>query len=218
MRIVAAEERNRILGCYTAMTDQEFAEILDLGHETRGVEFKPPGPLSDRPLAARVVRAVLGMANRRDGGLVIIGVGEIGDELNPVGLTEEDLTTWNFDDVADRVAVYADPAVGFEQEVREYNGNQYMVLDIEEFTDIPVLCKRDYEGVLRSGACYVRSSRKPETSEIPTQTDMRELLELATDKAVTKRLTEYRRMGLIPDIPLAVTDQDRFDEQAGELR
>ena len=81
-----------------------------------------------------------------------------------------------------------------------------------------MLCKRDYQGVLRSGACYVRSSRKPETSEIPTQTEMRELLQLATDKAVMRRLTEYRRMGLIPDIFAVVPDQERFNEQAGELR
>lgn len=93
-----------------------------------------------------------------------------------------------------------------------------MVLDIEEFPDIPVLCKRDYDNVLRSGACYVRSRRKPETSEIPTQTDMRELLDLASSKAVVRRLTEYRRMGLIPDVPLVLTDQERFDEQTGELR
>ena len=64
----------------------------------------------------------------------------------------------------------------------------------------------------------MRSSRKPETSEIPTQTEMRELLQLATDKAVMRRLTEYRRMGLIPDISVVVTDQERFNDQAGELR
>ena len=204
------------------MTDEEFAKIIALGHETRGVEFKPPGPLSNRPLAARVVRAVLGMANRRDGGLVIIGVEDIDDVLNPVGLTDDDLATWNYDDVADRLAAYADPSVSFKREVSEYNGNRYLVLDVEEFADIPVLCKRDYERdsqrILRNGACYVRSHRKPETSEIPTQTDMRELLDLASDKAVIRRLTEYRRMGLIPDVPLVLTDQDRFDEQAGELR
>ena len=47
---------------------------------------------------------------------------------------------------------------------------------------------------------------------------MRELLDLASDKAVIRRLTEYRRMGLMPDVPLVVADQDRFDDQAGELR
>ena len=200
------------------MTDQEFAEILAVGHEIQGVEFKGPGRASIRQFMAVVVRAVLGMANRRNGGRVIIGVEENAGILTPVGLSVVDLVTWRFDDVAARISEFADPSVSFELGVKEYNGNQYVVLDIEEFPDIPVLCKRDYDCVLRSGGCYVRSRRKPETSEIPTQTDMRELLDLASSKAVVRRLTEYRRMGLIPDVPSVVTDQERFDEQAGELR
>lgn len=126
------------------MTDQEFAEILALGHETRGVEFKRAGPLSDRRLSAQVVRAALGMANKRDGGRVVIGVEDIGGVLNPVGFSDQDLATWRYDHVADRLATYADPSVSFDLEVKEYNGSRYVVLHVEEFVDIPVLCKRDY--------------------------------------------------------------------------
>ena len=93
------------------MTDQEFAQIITLGHETRGIELKGPGPLSNRRLAAQVVRAVLGMANRRDGGSVIIGVEDNSGVINPVGLSSSDLATWNYDDVAARIAVYADPGL-----------------------------------------------------------------------------------------------------------
>jgi predicted HTH transcriptional regulator len=123
------------------MTDQEFAEIFALRHEVRGVEFKGPGPRSDRQLFAQVVRAVLGMANRRDGGTLVIGVEDNGGVLNPVGLSAGDLVTWRYDDMADGVASYADPSVGFELEVKEYNGGNYIVLNVEEFTDIPV-CAR----------------------------------------------------------------------------
>lgn len=211
------QSRSRSIG---EMTDQEFAEILALGHEATGVEFKGPGPLSDRRLSAQVVRAVLGMANKRDGGLVIIGVGVVGSVVNPVGLNDQDLATWRYDDVADRLAVYAGPSVSFDLEVKEYNGNRYVILHIEELADIPVLCKRDYEGVLRNGACYVRTRRKPETSEIPTQADMRDLLELATDKGVIRFLDRARRVGLV--VPSTVvpsaTDQELLDQQLGDLR
>jgi len=103
------------------MTDQEFAEILALGHEASGVEFKGPGKRSERRLFAQVVRAVLGMANRRGGGKVVIGVEDIGGVLNPAGLSQSDLATWRYDDVADGIAVYADPSVSFERELKEYN-------------------------------------------------------------------------------------------------
>ena len=56
------------------MTEQDFESLLALGHETNGVEFKGRGSRSDSAFLAGVIRAVLGMANRRDGGLVILGV------------------------------------------------------------------------------------------------------------------------------------------------
>ena len=202
------------------MTDEEFEQVMNLFSERRGLEFKGPGRSTDRRLFAQVVRAVLGMANRRDGGLVIIGIEDSGNTLNRVGLSKSDLGTWNYDDVADRMAVYADPGVSFELEIRNYNGSSFVVLQVEEFEDIPVLCKRSYPNVLREGACYVRPRRKPETTEIPTQADMRDLLDLAIEKGVRRFLSQAQRSGLIAtpaDMPQD-TDDRLFDEQLGELR
>ena len=105
----------------------------DIGrHELGGVEFKGPGPVSNGRLAAQVVKAILGMSNRRDGGKVIIGVEDNQGALNPVGLSESDLAGWNYDAVADQVARYADPGATFTLEVNEYDGNGYIVLVVEE--------------------------------------------------------------------------------------
>ena len=200
------------------MTDQEFADILALGRETSGVEFKGPGLLSDGMLVAQVVRAVLAMANRRDGGIVIIGVEDNESTLLPVGLINDDLTNWTYDSVADQIARYADPSVSFDLEIRVYNKASYIVLEVEEFSDVPVLCKRAYQGVLREGACYVRTRRKPETSEIPTQSEMRDLLDLAIDKGVNRYLERARQVGLyVPPPTVRPTDLELFDEQLGEL-
>ena len=202
------------------MTDEEFAQIISLAHEIRGVEFKGPGSSSDRRLFAQVVKGVLGMANRRDGGRVVIGVEDLGNALNPIGLDAGQLATWNYDHVSDRVAAYADPGVAFDLEVKEYNGRSYVVIQVEEFADVPVLCKRAYGDVLRDGACYVRPRRKPETTEIPTYADMRDLLDLATEKGVRRLLAQAQRAGLAvpPDVVTTATDQERFDQQLGDLR
>ena len=202
------------------MTDEEFAQIMGLPHELRGIEVRGPGPSSERQLFARFVKAVLGVSNRRDGGRVIIGVEDQGNMLDPVGLSEADLTTWNYDDVADRLARYADPSVTFDLEVREYNGHKFVVIQVDEFTDVPVLCKSAFDDVLRDGACYVRTRRKPETTEIPAQADMRDLLDLAIEKRVRRFLSQAQRAGLaiIPAGAPLVTDQERFDNQLGDLR
>ncbi len=43
------------------MTDEEFAQIMGLSRELRGVEFIGPGPLSNGRLVAQVVKGVLSM-------------------------------------------------------------------------------------------------------------------------------------------------------------
>ena len=85
------------------------------------------------------------------------------------------------------------------------------------FADIPVLCKRDYQDVLRSGACYVRSRRKPETTEIPTQADMRDLLELATEKKLRERLAQMERVGMIILPSASLQSTERFERERSDL-
>ncbi len=193
---------------------------MALGHELSGVEFKSPGPMSNRRLVAQIIKAVLGMCNRRDGGTVIIGVEDSQGVLNQVGLAETDLAEWRYDALADQVARYADPSASFTLEVKQYEGSSYVVLEVDEFIDVPVLCKRSYDDVLSDGACYVRPRRKPETSDIPTQADMRDLLDLAIEKGVRQFLERAQRVGLLssPVLGSAPTDQEQFDEQLGDLR
>ena len=73
------------------MTNEEFEQILSYRHETRGVEFKGPGPRTDGRLFAQVSKAVLGMSNRRNGGAVIVGVADSDQFPNLVGLSETEL-------------------------------------------------------------------------------------------------------------------------------
>jgi DNA integrity scanning protein DisA with diadenylate cyclase activity len=74
------------------VTEQDFASLLALGHESNGVEFKGRGNRTNSGFLAVVIRAVLGMANRRDGGLVVIGVEA--DSLDPVGFDDKEVQPW----------------------------------------------------------------------------------------------------------------------------
>jgi predicted HTH transcriptional regulator len=207
-----------------AVNDSDFEELLASGYESRGVEFKPAGPRTDKFLFAKVTRAALGMSNRRDGGTIIIGIESVNNTPKPTGLVVSDLSTWSYDDVATNFAAYADPSLTFDFEIISYRGSQYVVLRIHEFEDIPVLCKKDFnknsDMVLRKGACYVRSRHKPETSEIPTQEDMRDLLDLATDKGVRKFMSRATRAGLLhfaSSEPSTQSDEDLYKKELGDL-
>ena len=80
------------------------------------------------------------------------------------------------------------------------------------------MCKRSYNNILREGACYVRTSRKPETSELPTQTEMRQLLDLAIDKGILQLLDRAERLGFyVPRIPASTqVNLETFNEEREE--
>ncbi len=201
------------------MNEEEFATLLARGYETRGVEFKGPRSRSEKAAFAPVARAMLGMANHQDGGLVVIGVDENNHILRPTGLSETDLGTWVYDDVAAAVNEYASPSVVFDLEIVTHNGVRFVVLRVHEFEDIPVLCSRDYQSILRRGACYVRSRHKPETSEIPSEEEMRALLSAAVQKGLDQWVKQALTAGLIRPVGLATTvepsAESRFDTQRG---
>lgn len=200
------------------MDEAEFEELLAQGHELSGVEYKGPGSRKDKLFAARVARACLGMANRRGGGIVIIGVAENEQKLpDPVGLLPCDVLTWKYDELSDTLSEYADPSISFELEPFIYHDKAFVRISISEFIDIPVLCKKEYQDILRKGACYVRTRRKPETCEIPSQEDMRDLLDLASEKRLRSFIAQANAGGLIPSFPQQPSDDESFTEQAKDL-
>jgi predicted HTH transcriptional regulator len=212
------------------VTEQEFRDYIQLGHEQRGVEFKGPGPSSDPGLLAKVVRAVLGMANKRDGGRVIVGVDEVGTTVTATGLTSIDLATWRHDLVAEKVASYADSPVGLDGEPFRYEGRDFFVITVKEFDQVPVVCRKDCPDpaagsrsgrsrlILRKGSIYVRSMASPGTTGEPTQAELRDLLDLATEKGVRRFLETAGRVGLAVPGPTPVpSDDERYAAQAGDL-
>jgi predicted HTH transcriptional regulator len=216
-----------LAGC-ASQNPQDFATLLARGYEVRAVEFKGPGPRTDPNLRAKVIRAALGMANLRDVGRVVIGVAEIDDgRLRAVGLCEADLATWQYDDVASEIAEYADPYLQFDLERLEYNGAWYVILHVYEFEELPILCRRDLSvkvngkdrPILRRGALYVRSRHKPETAEVRTQEEMREILEMAIDKGVRRFMERAHNAGLSSQLftPAPLSDAARFEQQGQDL-
>ncbi|MDR3634664.1 MAG: ATP-binding protein [Isosphaeraceae bacterium] len=211
------------------MTEKEFGDLLLVGHELRDVEFKAPGKSGRRmsPFLAKVVRAILGMANIQDGGRVIIGVEEEDSTLLETGLDEDQLESWkNYDAIAELVNGYATPTVSFERDFQLYKGRTFVILKVNEFAEIPILCRHEYHDpasgkappILRRGACYVRSRHKPETAEIRSEEEMRGLLDLAIEKGVRNFLRRAQRVGLYPsDRPVSSDDvHDRMFEKQQE--
>lgn len=191
------------------------ARIAPLLGETPDVEFKSGGPLGDKQLRTKVIRAILAMANRRNGGVVVVGVAEENHQLIWSGVTEENAATWVSDHLADAVAPFADPSVQVELSRVVWQDHTYVVIEVSEFDAVPVVCKKDSNG-LRQGAIYVRPRRKPESVEIPTAADARDLLELASEKLTRQFLATAERVGLVGGAT-GPADDAMFDQQLQEF-
>jgi predicted HTH transcriptional regulator len=187
--------------CGPVLTAEEIEQVLALGHEIRGFELKGPGLSTDKHLFAKVARAALSLGNLRDGGHVIIGIDDTRQGAMQPGLSTEELESWiAFDDVARRLNNYADPSLNFERASAELsNSVMVAVLQVFEFSDLPHICAKDYPGILRNGAVYVRPRKLPETSEVPSSVEMRELLDLATEKALRAFMRTAERAGVTLD-------------------
>lgn len=153
---------------------------------------------TDAHLFAKVARAALSMGNLRDGGHVVIGIDDADPATMAPGLSDPELDSWTaYDDVSRKLAEYAAPPLSFEVAVRQLrSGSRVVVIQVEEFADIPHLCAKDYPKVLRNGALYVRPRKVPETAEVAGIVEMREVLDIATEKALRAYVGTAHRAGI----------------------
>lgn len=73
------------------MDEQRVGELLALGHELRGVEFKSACNLGKNHETMKVIRAILSLANTRGGGEILLGVD---DDLQALAATGSQPTSW----------------------------------------------------------------------------------------------------------------------------
>jgi hypothetical protein len=204
-------------------TTDEVESALRTGYEGRGFELKGLGKSDNKHFLAKVARAALSMGNLRDGGHVVIGINDANPQEMLPGLSEKEMASWlAYDDVSGRLAVYCDPPLNFDvARVELSTGASVVVLRVHEFVDIPHLCARDYPDVLRTGALYVRSRKKPETAEVGSSVEMREVLDLAAEKRLRAYIETAERAGvrLVADTSEAEerAEQDR-EQFGGQIR
>ncbi|MFT4038599.1 MAG: ATP-binding protein [Thermomicrobiales bacterium] len=206
------------------MTEEEFVLEIESGLERRHIEYKGPGSINDKQLVGKIARAVLAMTNRQDGGYVIVGVGDANGTLDPIGFDLKAIESWTRDALADKLAPLADPSVDFDLEHQAYNGRFFVVILVREFDESPVFCRANrqssssHDMILREGALYVRGRRKPETIEIRTSQEMRDLLDLALTKRLRRYVEQSQAAGVgLGVLPPAVSSSAKFRDQLSDL-
>jgi len=187
--------------------------VLDLLQEGRSVDFKKASSWDN--LKQGIPKHVLAMSNLRDGGIMIVGVEENNNIWNCTGITDEQINTYNPDDMIDYVNKYASPSINFDIVTHEDDKKlKYLIIQIHEFDEKPIVCKRNCANELRRGAFYIRPLGKAESREVQTAEEMHDLLDLAVERRMRNFLRQIHRAGIdLETVKLGKTDADRFDEE-----
>jgi len=173
-------------------------------------------PWKEDRFKAEITKTVLGMTNIRDGGWIVIGKEQRSDgTFENVGMSQSDYALYDSDNIKDFVKEYADPYVVLSVQKPVHDQKRFVVIRVQEFDETPIICKRGWGNILHRGKIYTRSRGKPETIEVPSHTEMQEIIDMAVDKGSKKFVARLFRLGLLPlvTVPSEPQDADLFNKQ-----
>jgi len=180
----------------------DFSALIGWPREERNLEFKRSMAWLDPATKAKLTKSVLAMANVRDGGHIVLGVGRKADDTyEAVGMQPDHADSFVQDQLSAWFSEYADPYIEVTLTKRCIDQKIFCIIRVSEFAETPVVCKKGGAEGLRRGAMYTRSRRMVETVEVPSQVEMREILDLAVEKRHRAFLHQAHRMGLAQAAP-----------------
>jgi hypothetical protein len=193
---------------------------LSLLAEGRSVEFK--GPEKWEALSSGLAKDILAMSNIRDGGIIIIGIEKTGKIL---GLSKEQLETYDTDVMIDFINKYASPSITLDIVTHKYRTENItenisertlLIIQIHEFEELPIICKKGNSDELKQAGIYFRPIGKPESRLIREGSEMGELLEIAVEKKIKKWFVQQKRIGLNLE-QVGQSDKEKFEKELDGL-
>lgn len=182
------------------LTDQRIRELIAIGIENRNLDYK--GPFSwattSKDEKIGITKDVLAFSNSRDGGVILIGVNDKTGVLE--GLTEDQFTSFDQTRFNDFVQEFTAPKHTSFVYRRVIEGQRMIAIEIPEFTDIPIICKKSAQSIvnpknilLRKADLYKRTD-KGSSELIQDPDELRELLNRALMRRQDELLTAMNRI------------------------
>lgn len=170
---------------------------LDRCQESAEIDFKESSPW--KSLKWRLIKTAIGMGNLRDGGIVVIGASERRDSWDLTGMQADHLVTYDVDVMIDTFNAYGSPKVKVDIVLVTYrNRHKFLCIQIREFDDIPIVCKKNGNEGLMEGSVFIRPpAGRARTTRVMDASQMHDLIELAAEKRARYILNVSRRVGMV---------------------
>ncbi len=165
------------------MNIKELEELLEAGSESQQLDFKGSCAWDVKGFS----KDLLAFSNMKGGGYIVIGMKEDDHGFIREGITDNHLASYDRDTMKDQMSAYADPAVDFVvHKISDRTGLKFVVIEIREFINIPIICKKDGTGLTRATIYYRNIDKKPESAPISNSYDLRNLIELVAIKMMRR--------------------------------
>ena len=183
------------------MKKEDLNNLIERSSESKNLDYK--GPSDWESIKHELTKDVLAMSNVQDGGAIVIGISETDSNSFQIdGLTDQQLSHYEVTKMSDFFNRYADPTINISVRRHIYNNKKILFVFIKEFSDLPIVCKRDYfsngDRILQSGQLYIRTDSAksvPITSpDLDNVEEMRRLVGLAVTKKGDEILTSIEKI------------------------
>lgn len=201
-------------------SSDELIRFIEAAGESTNIDAKGPMEWDGGEASAGLTKDILALANTRDGGVVVVGKEEPqSGKFVLAGVSEPLAISFDTTKVATWVNNHCSPPVNLVCYRQEYQSNQFVVIAVSEFHDVPVLCTKQYElpgkppqVLLRKGVIYVRTANA-ESAPLSTVEELRQLVGLATTKRADQMLA-MKGQPLLAEKP----NEKLFEAEQEEVR
>lgn len=194
--------------------DPDIERALNQLYESPDLDYK--GPMAwdekDKEKGCALVKDLIAFANG-DGGYIIIGVKEDQDHsFRHVGLSDEQLRSWEQTRIANFVGERVEPRIRFTVRQYPYKDMLFVIIRVEPFVDLPHLCVRKCAFELRDMTLYIRNE-KNESAPVRTPGDLNRIVERAVRNRHDRLLESFRAILTGAEITASITAREEFEEQ-----
>ena len=161
------------------MISEQLKAIVRRGYESKDLDYKAPleWDETDKKSCCALVKDILALANT-GGGFLVIGVAEEGEELEWLGLTKDQISSFDTSRVNRFLQNYADPPINCIVAKLEDDNMKFVVIQVPPFADTPHICQKDFPAVLTSPTLYIRTDNN-ESASLKSSSDFRKIVELS---------------------------------------
>lgn len=170
------------------LSDSELDELLAFAGESDRIDLK--GHMAWKgDQRASLAKDVVAFANTRNGGIIVLGREENKKlrTFNDIGLSDDAYSSFDTTDCLNWINQRFSPDVEMICYHREKDGKKYVIIEVEEFSEEPIICVRNLQEqggakyLLKEGEIYVRG-KNANSKKLDSADEMRRLTGLAIRK------------------------------------